>query len=329
MGYEKQLFVMKNKHILLTGGAGFIGSHLSEKLLSLGYKLTSIDNFDNFYPVDIKKKNLEVSLMHSNFRFVELDIRNYKGLNEQLKDNYDIIIHLAAKAGVLPSIQKPFEYTETNINGTQNLLEFAKNKGIKRFIFASSSSVYGVNPNVPWTENDNVLKPISPYAATKVSCELLGQVYSSLYNIQFLALRFFTVYGPRQRPDLAIHKFTKMIVNGSPILFYGNGQSKRDYTYIEDIVNGIVRAISYEDTNYEIFNLGSNKPISLIELVKTIESVVHKKATINSLPNQKGDVPITYASIDKAQKFLGYQPTKSFNEGITLFFEWYKTMNNA
>ena len=316
---------MQSKHILLTGGAGFIGSHLSEKLLSLGHSLTSIDNFDNFYSSDIKKKNIEVSLLQSNFKFIELDIRNYKGLCEQLKDNYDVIIHMAARAGVLPSIQRPFEYTETNIIGTQNLLEYAKNKGIKRFIFGSSSSVYGINPNFPWSENENVIRPISPYAATKVSGELLGQVYSSIYNFQFLALRFFTVYGPRQRPDLAIHKFTKMIVEGSSIPFFGDGQSKRDYTYIDDIVNGIIGVLDYEATNYEIFNLGNNHPISLSELVETIESVVGIKAVIERLPNQIGDVPITYANIDKAQNLLGYQPTTILKEGICSFYEWFKS----
>jgi UDP-glucuronate 4-epimerase len=317
---------MESKHILLTGGGGFIGSQLSEKLLSLGHRLTSIDNFDNFYSSDIKRKNLDVALMNSNFRFLELDIRNYKGLMEQLEDKYDLIIHLAAIGGVLPSIQYPLEYTETNIMGTQNLLEFAKNKGIQRFIFASSSSVYGVNSNVPWSENDNVLRPISPYAATKVSGELLGRVYSSLYNIQFLALRFFTVYGPRQRPDLAIHKFTKMIDAGSQIPFFGDGKSKRDYTYIDDIVNGIVGAIGYEDSNYEIFNLGNNNPVTLLELVEIIESVVGKKAILERLPIQIGDVPITYANIGKAQRLLGYQPTKNLKEGISSFYEWFKTM---
>lgn len=320
---------MKSQHVLLTGGAGFIGSHLSENLLSSGHTVTSIDNFDDFYSSDIKKRNLKVSLEHRACRFVELDIRNRKVLDERLEGTYDVIIHLAAKAGVLPSIQKPLEYTATNIVGTQNLLEFAKDRGIKRFVFASSSSVYGVNPTVPWTEGDNVLMPISPYAATKVSGELLGQVYSSLYHIQFLALRFFTVYGPRQRPDLAIHKFTKMIVDGSPIPFFGDGQSRRDYTYIDDIVNGVVGALAYEDSEHEIFNLGNNNPISLIDLVTTIESVVAKKAIINRLPNQQGDVPITYASIDKAQKLLGYRPTTSLKEGISSFYEWYKTTYHA
>ena len=315
---------MQSKHILVTGGAGFIGSHLSEKLLSLGYSVTVIDNFDAFYSRGIKIKNIERSLINSNFRFLELDIRDYNSLIEKLNEHYGSIIHLAAKAGILPSIQKPLEYTETNIVGTQNLLEFAKNKGIKKFIFGSSSSVYGINTNVPWSEHDNVLKPISPYAATKVSGELLGQVYSSLYNIQFLALRFFTVYGSRQRPDLAIHKFTKMIVEGTPIPFFGDGNTKRDYTFVDDIVNGIVQTLAYEDSKYEIFNLGNNNPVSLLELVKTIELVVGKKAILQKLPQQQGDVPITYANIEKAQNLLNYQPITSLKEGITSFYEWFK-----
>ena len=320
--------MIESKHILITGGAGFIGSHLSEKLLSLGHRLTSIDNFDNFYSSDIKKKNLEVSLQNNNFRFVELDIRNYENLNEQLVDNFDVLIHLAAKAGVLQSIQNPIEYTETNIGGTQNLLEFAKNKGIKKFIFGSSSSVYGINQNVPWSENDNMLEPISPYAATKVSGEYLGQVYGALYNFQFLVLRFFTVYGPRQRPDLAIHKFIKMITENNPIHIFGNGMSKRDYTYIDDIVNGIAGALKFEDSKYEIFNLGNNNPINLVELIKIIESVVEKKAIIKRFPIQPGDVPITYANIAKARKYLNYKPLKKLNEGISLFYDWYNTTNH-
>jgi len=318
--------VTRSKHILLTGGAGFIGSHLSEKLLSLGHRLTSIDNFDNFYSSDTKKKNLEGSLIHQNFRFLELDIRNYRNLNEQLNDSFDIIIHLAAKAGVLPSIQNPLEYTETNIIGTQNLLEFARTKNINKFIFGSSSSVYGINQNIPWTENDNVLIPISPYAATKLSSELLGKVYSTLFNIQFIALRFFTVYGPRQRPDLAIHKFTKLILEGESIPFYGDGLSQRDYTYIEDIVKGIVGAIEYEDSIFEIINLGNNNPVTLIELVNTIESIVNKKANINRKPNQTGDIPVTYANIEKAKKLLSYKPTRNLRDGISSFYEWFKTM---
>lgn len=312
------------KHILVTGGAGFIGSHLCEKLLLQNFKITCIDNFDAFYNISIKKKNIENALLHPNYQFIQLDIRNMADLELQLRENYDVIIHLAANAGVLPSIKSPLVYTQTNIVGTQNLLEFAKNKNIKKFIFASSSSVYGVNDNVPWSESDNVLKPISPYAATKVSGELIGQVYSSLYNIQFLALRFFTVYGPRQRPDLAIYRFTKMINDGLPIPFFGDGSTQRDYTYIDDIVSGIIATLNYEKSLYEIINLGNNRPVTLIKLVQIIEMVVGKKAIINKLPNQIGDVPKTYANIEKAENIIGYSPSIKLEEGISLFYQWFK-----
>ena len=314
---------MQSKHILVTGCAGFIGSHLSEKLLKSDFRVTGIDNFDNFYSKDLKRRNLEVSLASERFKFFELDIRNFKDLEEKLNDHYDIIIHLAAKAGVLPSIQLPFEYSDTNINGTLNLLEFARIKGIGDFIFGSSSSVYGINKNVPWVENDLDLKPISPYAATKLNGEILGQVYSSLYSIRFIALRFFTVYGPRQRPDLAIHKFTKMIMEEIPIPFFGNGLSKRDYTYIDDILKGIIGAIAYSGSIFSIFNLGNNNPVTLDELIRTIESVTGKKAIIKRTPNQKGDVPVTCANIEKAQKLLDYQPIVNLAEGISSFYKWY------
>jgi UDP-glucuronate 4-epimerase len=311
------------RNILITGAAGFIGSHLSEKLLAEGHKITAIDNFDAFYSSDVKRKNILIALANTNYTFKELDITNDKDL-ESLDQQFDTIIHLAAKAGVLPSIKEPLKYTQTNIVGTQNLLEFAKQKSIKKFIFASSSSVYGVNKNVPWLESDNVLKPISPYAASKVSGELIGQVYTSLYQIQFLALRFFTVYGPRQRPDLAIHKFTKMIANEQPIPFYGDGSSKRDYTYVDDIVDGIIACLKYKSSLYEIINLGNSNPVSLIELVQTIEDIVEKKAIYNKFPAQMGDVPITYADINKAGNILGYQPSVKLNDGIKNFFEWLK-----
>ena len=310
-------------NILITGAAGFIGSHLSEKLLSEGHLITAIDNFDTLYSSDVKRKNIEIALTNKNYTFEELDINNIKDL-ESLNQRFDTIVHLAAKAGVLFSIEEPLKYTQTNIVGTQNLLEFAKQRNIKKFIFASSSSVYGVNKNVPWSESDNVLKPISPYAASKVSGELIGQVYSSLYQIQFLALRFFTVYGPRQRPDLAIHKFTKLIANEQPIPLYGDGNSKRDYTYVDDIVNGIVSCLKYESSLYEIINLGNNSPVTLLELIQTIERVVGKKAIYNKLSVQMGDVPVTYANIDKAINILGYQPSVKLNDGISKFYEWLK-----
>ncbi len=309
-------------NVLVTGGAGFIGSNLCNKLLQLGYFVTAIDNFDLFYAKEIKLKNISSLVGNPNFKFIELDISSKQKLNEGLNDTYEIVFHLAAKAGVLPSIKNPEEYLNVNITGTQNLLEFSKNKNIKKFIFASSSSVYGINSNTPWSENDNVLEPISPYAASKISGELIGKVYSHLYNIQFIALRFFTVYGPGQRPDLAIHKFTKMILEGKEIPFYGDGTTQRDYTYIDDIIDGIIATINYNKSPYEIINLGNNTPHSLFELVATIEKVTNKKALLNKLPMQQGDVPVTYANISKAQLLLNYAPKTSLVDGITKFYNW-------
>jgi UDP-glucuronate 4-epimerase len=267
---------------------------------------------------------LKYQKKNPNFYFIEADIRKYSSLESQLLDKYNIIIHLAAKAGVLPSIQHPIEYTETNINGTQNLLEFAKDKNIQKFIFGSSSSIYGVNPNVPWREDENVLSPISPYAATKVSGELMGKVYSNLYGIQFLALRFFTVYGPRQRPDLAIHKFTKLIDSAMAIPFYGDGLSKRDYTYIDDIISGIIGAINYTGSLYEVFNLGNNKPVNLNELIKILGEIINIEPKLDFMPQQPGDVPLTCADINKATERLNYSPSTSLKDGLTKFYHWFK-----
>lgn len=311
-------------HFLVTGGAGFIGSHLSEYLISQGHQVSVIDNFDTYYPRSLKEKNIEQLMEHPLFELFELDIRDYDGMVEQLVDDYDGIIHLAAKAGVRPSIKAPMDYQTVNVNGTQNLLEFAKKKNIKKFVFGSSSSVYGVNKNYPWSEDDYVLQPISPYASTKISGELLGHVYHKLYDIQFLALRFFTVYGPRQRPDLAINKFCRKIAASEPIPFYGDGSTQRDYTYVGDIVNGIVKAIEYEATGYEVMNIGNNGLVSLSQLVETIEESLGMKAIINRLPEQPGDVRITYANIDKAQKILGYKPKTTLREGIVNFVNWMK-----
>lgn len=311
-------------HILVTGGAGFIGSHLSEYLINQGHQVSVIDNFDTFYSRTLKEKNIEKLMENPLFELFELDIRDYDGMMNQLVDDYDAIIHLAAKAGVRPSIEAPMEYQSVNVNGTQNMLEFAKNKNIKKFVFGSSSSVYGVNPNYPWTEDDYVLQPISPYASTKISGELLGHVFHKLYDIQFLALRFFTVYGPRQRPDLAINKFCRMIAAGKPIPFYGNGSTQRDYTYVGDIVNGIARAIEYDKTGYEVMNIGNNGLVSLSELVETIEESLDVKAIINRLPEQPGDVRITYANIEKAKALLEYQPKTTLKEGIANFVHWMK-----
>lgn len=313
------------QHILVTGGAGFIGSHLVDKLLELDYKVTCIDNFDPFYDSLQKRKNINPHLNNPDFTLIEEDILNSKALAEKLIDRYDAIIHLAAKAGIRPSIEDPSSYTQVNVLGTQNILELAKNLNIKQFIFGSSSSVYGVNPNTPWSEDDHVLMPISPYAATKVAGELIGYTYSHLHNIRFIALRFFTVFGPRQRPDLAIHKFFKRIEDSETIDMYGDGSTQRDYTYVSDIVDGILKALNYTKTNYEIINLGNNKPTALSELIDLISNIVGKSAQINKLPEQPGDVPITYADINKTIKLLGYSPKVSVKEGLEKFYQWFKS----
>jgi len=258
----------------------------------------------------------------TNFKFLELDICDLNALRTQLKDTFDVIVHVAAKAGVHASIRTPIACQQANVMGTQNLLEFAKETKVKQFVFASSSSVYGVNPDVPWKESNRNMMPISPYASSKLSCEMLGHVYTHLYGIRFIALRFFTVYGPRQRPDLAIHKFAKKIMNKQPIPVYGDGSTQRDYTYIDDVLSGVRAAMDYTDSDYEIINLGNHKTVSLSEMIATIEEVFEEKAIINRLPMQKGDVPQTYADISKAQRLLGYQPKTTFKEGIRQFKEW-------
>lgn len=311
-----------NKSILVTGAAGFIGSHLCERLLAEGWKVTGIDNFDPFYDRLIKEKNLSQCIDYKNFDFFELDIRENDDLYIKLKDEYQVIAHIAAKAGVRPSIIDPFEYQSVNVYGSQNLLEFAKNKKIQQFIFTSSSSVYGVNPNVPWKESDHVLLPISPYASSKVSGELLGHVYSHIYNMRFIALRLFTVYGPRQRPDLAINKFTSQLLKGEPVTVYGDGTTKRDYTFIDDIINGILQAISYSKTNYEIINLGNSHSVILNDLLSSLENVIGKKVMVKNLLEQKGDVKVTYADITLANKLLDWRPNTNLKTGLTKYFEW-------
>ena len=311
-------------NILVTGGCGFIGSHLIEKLLeNPNNNVCALDNFDDFYDTKIKRRNIESFIANKRFKLITADIRDLQ-LLEKLKDTMiDAIVHIAAKAGVRPSILNPFEYMNVNVIGTQNLLEFAKIRRIKQFVFASSSSVYGINKNVPWSESDQVLLPISPYASSKVSCELLGHVYSNLHGIKFIALRFFTVFGPRQRPDLAIHKFSKMLINGDKIPVYGDGSTKRDYTYVGDIVNGIVKAIHYDKTDYEVINLGNFKLISLIEMISSLEKIFGIKANLEYFEEQPGDVPLTYANISKAKELLGYSPETSFEQGLINFKEWF------
>ena len=310
---------------LITGGAGFIGSHLARNLLELSWDVTVVDNFDPFYSKSIKLANVLAEQKSSRFHLIEADIRDFESLLEQAAGSYDVIVHLAAKAGVRPSILKPDEYLETNVKGTQNMLNFARHCGVKQFIFASSSSVYGVNKRVPWSETDHVLLPISPYAGTKVSGELIGHVYAHLFDIRFVALRFFTVYGPRQRPDLAIHKFARMMLEGSPIPVFGDGSTRRDYTYIEDILRGIIAAMHYDRSRYEVVNLGNNRTVSLMEMISALEDALGKKAELSYETEQPGDVPLTYADISKAKELLGYEPRIPFDIGIRNFVAWLRS----
>lgn len=307
---------------LVTGGAGFIGSHLVDRLLAEGWQVTVVDNFDPFYDPAIKRRNIAPHREYKNYKLIETDICDIATLRERLKGEYDVIVHLAAKAGVRPSIKDPVGYQEVNVRGTQNLLELAREWGIKQFVFASSSSVYGINPNVPWREDDCVLMPISLYAATKVAGELLGHVYSHLYGIRFIALRFFTVYGPRQRPDLVIHKFARLMLQGEPIPVYGDGSSRRDYTYIDDIIQGVRAAMDYTATPYEVINLGNNRTVSLMEMIHALEEVLSVKAKLEFLPPQPGDVPQTWADVGKAGCLLDYKPITYFENGLIEFWKW-------
>ena len=314
------------KHYLITGGAGFIGSNLIKALFlaDAGIKITCIDDFDPFYSSDIKKFNIRDFSDKHNFRLLSNDLSKTSGkeLSNLIKEPVDAIVHMAAKAGVRPSIQNPLAYLQSNIIGLQHMLDLAKEKNIKQFVFASSSSVYGVNDHYPWKEEEQLM-PISPYAMTKLAGEMLGHVYSKLFDIRFIALRFFTVYGPGQRPDLAIHKFTKAILKSEPITMYGDGSTSRDYTFVEDTVQGVIGAIRYDRTNFEIINLGNNYTITLKELIRSIEEVTGKKAVIEHHADQPGDVPRTFADITKAKQLLGYNPQTKFKEGIKKFYEWF------
>jgi len=370
--------------ILLTGCAGFIGSHTLDRLLADGHDVIGIDNFDPFYarslkdaniaahlsdqlestvPVESSEKKLatrtpaeQVNLNSSSkgsFELLEADLAEpatYTKLKFLIGNaTFDAVIHLAAKAGVRPSIEDPVGYQRANVIATQNLLEFAKDEEIKQFVFASSSSVYGVNPNVPWSEKHDVSGPISPYASTKVSCELLGHVYSHLYGIRVLGLRFFAVYGSRQRPDLAINKFVRLIEAGEPIPVFGDGTTRRDYTYIDDIVGGIIACLDKAIASgppltengklkteqpegtfpaYAVINLGNDQTVTLSEMIATIEEVVGKKAIIDRQPEQPGDVPQTWADVTKAGELIGYKPTISFKQGVTEFYSWQKAQSN-
>ncbi len=310
-------------NFLITGIAGFIGSHTGEKLISLGHSVIGIDNFDPFYARTIKMSNIDQLKKSKSFQLYEADIRSKETLLDIFdKHEVDIVIHLAAKAGVRPSIEYISEYYEVNINGTVNLLECMKDKRITKLIFASSSSVYGNNQKVPFSELDMVDHPISPYAATKKSGELLCHTYSHLYGIDITCLRFFTVFGPRQRPDLAIHKFTRLIDEGKPVPVFGDGSTSRDYTYVEDIIAGIIGAIEKLD-GFHVYNIGESRVIKLNELIKLIETALNKKAILKIQPLQPGDVEKTFADISKARLELGYDPKYDMELGLQQFVQWY------
>lgn len=313
------------KHFLVTGAAGFIGSSIADYLLNGGHKVTGLDNFDDFYPRDSKQANTQQALTSPNYKFVEGDI-NDRHLVDKLVAPVDMVLHIAAKAGVLPSINNPHDYIVNNISGTRTILESMASNQVKKLIFASSSSVYGNNSKIPFNEADPVDQPISPYAFTKRSCELMNFTYHSLSGLDIINLRFFTVYGPRQRPDLAIHKFTRMINEGKPITMYGDGETGRDYTFIDDIVSGVASATDYlfaHDHCYEIINLGNHHPVKLTDLISELEKAIGKKVLIEQLPKQPGDVDYTYADISKAKDLLGYEPRVSMEEGLKRFIDWY------
>ena len=314
------------KEILITGGAGFIGSHLVDTLLAEGgWRVTVVDDFNDFYSPAIKRANIAGHLQNPAYELVELDIRDSAALAKLFNvRRFDVIVHLAARAGVRPSLSEPKLYAETNINGTLHLLELAREHEVKQFVFGSSSSVYGINSKVPFAEDDRVHQPISPYAATKGAGELICHTYTHLYGIRCVCLRFFTVYGARQRPDLAIHKFSKLISEGKPIPVFGDGSMRRDYTYIDDIIQGVRAAIDYDDTMYEIFNLGESQTTELSALIGLLEQSLDMHAVINRQPMQPGDVPVTYADISKSRELLGYNPTTKIADGIPKFVEWFR-----
>jgi len=309
--------------VLITGAAGFIGSHLCERLLAGGWNVVGVDNFDDFYDPGIKRENIKICLENPDFRLVEADIRDSAAMDGAVGDDIDVIVHLAAKAGVRPSIEQPLLYADVNVNGTMVLLEAAKKHKIGKFVFASSSSIYGNNRKVPFSEEDNVDFPISPYAATKKACELLCHTYHHLENMSVTCLRYFTVYGPRQRPDLAIHKFAKLIEQGRAIPVYGDGSMMRDFTYIDDIIDGTTAAIE-KCNGFNIYNLGESQPITVNDLIAEIEKALGKKAVREKLPPQPGDVERTYADVTKAEKDLGYKPSTSIRDGLEKFTAWFR-----
>jgi UDP-glucuronate 4-epimerase len=319
-----------NRKVLVTGGAGFIGSHVAEELLRRGAQLTIVDNLDDFYSQKWKRANLADIRRAGKFDFVNQDICNREEMREAIATaRPNALIHLAARAGVRPSIEQPRLYERVNIAGTVNLLEICRELGVAQFIFGSSSSVYGDSSRSPFSEDQVELRPISPYAATKLAGEMMCYTYAHLYGLQTVCLRFFTVYGPRQRPDLAIHKFLALLETGKPIPIFGDGSSGRDYTHVDDIVTGVLAAIDYQPpalsgAPFEVFNLGNSRPVKLVELVARLEQFSARKAVLNRQPCQPGDVSLTWADIGKANRLLGYNPSMQLEQGLKAFVEWYR-----
>jgi UDP-glucuronate 4-epimerase len=316
------LWLIGAMRVLVTGGAGFIGSHLVEKLLAAGHQVVVLDDFNDFYDPQIKRANVAGFARHVAVHHVDLrDSESVKNLFHGEK--IDAIAHLAARAGVRPSIQHPRLYYDTNVTGTLHLLEAARLTGVQRFIFASSSSVYGASKTIPFSEDQHLTQTLSPYAATKIGGEFLCSTYSHLYGLRVVALRYFTVYGPRQRPDLAIHQFTRRIYSGQPIDQFGDGSTRRDYTFIDDVIEGTMAAFNYDVPLFDIFNLGESDTIQLKDLIAAIENALGKKAKINRLPEQPGDMAVTYADISKARELLHYNPTTRLRDGLPRFIDWF------
>jgi UDP-glucuronate 4-epimerase len=310
--------------ILVTGGSGFIGSTLCDKLVERGDYVINLDNFNNYYDPLVKWENIQDVIHSPNYKLYVGDTRDPKILSQIFEvEKPEVVVHLAAMAGVRNSLKDPLEYVDVDVKGTVNMLEFSRKHGIEKFVFGSSSSVYGKNTKVPFKENDPLEGQVSPYAASKRAGEIYCQTYSEMYDMRISCLRFFTVYGPRQRPEEAIHLFTKLIDEDKPIPVFGDGSSKRDYTYVEDVVDGIIKSID-KDYKFEIFNIGNSETITLTELIKLIERAIDKKAIIDRKPFQLGEVQITYADISKARKILGYKPKTKIEEGVEKFWEWYK-----
>ena len=312
-------------NFLVTGGAGFIGSHVCERLLRDGHRVWAFDDLNDFYDPQIKRRNLrEIQTLAKPFEFCHGDLTDRAALDELFSSvKFDQVIHLAARAGVRPSLEQPAFYQRVNVEGTVNVLEAARQTGVKKITIASSSSVYGVNAKVPFSESDPIFSAVSPYAASKLACEALGHTWHHVYQMDVAMLRFFTVYGPRQRPDLAIHKFTKLIDAGKPIPVFGDGSTARDHTHISDILEGVI-ACTQREFGFEIFNLGESQTVKLSELIALIENALGKKAVIDRQPLQPGDVPITFADISKARKILGYNPQVKVEKGIPLFVDWFR-----